>query len=163
MYSRNASSMPGSMGGGSYSASNCFQMPFARSAAESAPASCHVSKLRPVRHDRRVEDVLVARQGVRRAEEVAARLHLGDGVDGQGVVIDHHRLQVLGEELAHLGVDHTSFSYEAVSPPSSHPAAWLTMLVCAITEAHSDISLSYAAWASTAFDALVLLARKGTW
>ena len=36
------------------------------------------------------------------------------------------------------------------------------MLVCAITEAQSDISLSYAAWASTAFDAFVLLARNGT-
>ena len=42
----------------------------------------------------------------------------------------------------HISASITSFSYEAVSPPSSHPAAWLTMLVCAITEAHSDISLS---------------------
>ncbi len=41
-----SSRTPGSMGGGRYSASSRFQMPFARSVAVRAPSSCHVSKLR---------------------------------------------------------------------------------------------------------------------
>ena len=41
-----ASATPGSSGGGSNSASSCFQMPFARSVAVRAPSASHVSKFR---------------------------------------------------------------------------------------------------------------------
>ena len=49
-----------------------------------------------------------------------------------------------------------------MSPPSSQPAAWLTRLAPPITAPHSDIPLSYAAWASTVFEAVVFDERKGS-
>ncbi len=46
----------------------------------------------------------------------------------------------------------TIFSCDETRPPSSQPAACITMSLPAMNVAHSDIDVSYAAWASTAFD-----------
>ena len=68
-------------------------------------------------------------------------------------------LAVAAAEMAlAAGTGVTLEAAEQLSPP-----AWFTTFVCAITAAHSDISDSYAACASTTFDALVLLERYGSW
>ena len=59
----------------------------------------------PVGQERPVERRLVALERVGRAEEVAARPDLGDRVDAQRRLVDHDRLEHLGDHLQDLRVD----------------------------------------------------------
>jgi hypothetical protein len=63
---------------------------------------------------------LVAVERVLRAEEVAARAHVGDRVDPEGVGVDPHRSEHLGQRLQHLDVDHELLERGDESP--LHPA-----------------------------------------
>ena len=45
-----------------------------------------------------------------------------------------------------------NFSYEALRPPSSQPAAWTTMFAPPVSAPHSDICVSQIACASGALD-----------
>ena len=61
-----------------------------------------------------------------------------------------------------ISTSRMSFSNDAVRPPSCQPAAWYTRLPCPMTAPHSDISVSYAPWASAALDALAFEVRYGS-
>ena len=110
----------------------------------------------PVADHRAVERGAVAVLGVADAEEVPAGADLGDGVDRQRVVVDDHRIEQRRRPCAAgRRRSPSSRSWPAARPPSSRRRA-SCRLTPPITAPHSENTLSYAAWASTALAAHTL-------